>query len=243
MNTQKPEKAITSLSNSYQIHSIFQTIQGEGPFTGTPCVFVRLAGCNLQCPQCDTDYTEGRQEMHPSDIVHLVMQLSKKDNYGRALVVITGGEPFRQPIGGLIRRLLEQGCYVQVETNGTLAPPQSVSYNHNTAQRKGCYIVCSPKSGRIHAAIETYMCAVKYVGCAKSLSPETGLPLKALEHTAKPHLYAVPKNLAQRPVVYLQPVDEKDDELNRRNMLACVQACLKFGYTLQLQTHKIIGVE
>lgn len=243
MNTQQPEKAITSFQSSYQVHSIFPTIQGEGPFTGTPCVFLRLAGCNLQCPQCDTDYTEGRIEMHPSDIVHEIMQHVRKDSYGRALVVITGGEPFRQPIGGLIRRLIEQGCYVQVETNGTLAPPQSVHYNHNTSQRKGCYIVCSPKSGRIHTDIETYMCAVKYVGCAKSISNEDGLPLRALEHTVKPHLYRAPKNLPQKPVIYLQPVDEKNGALNVVNLKACIYACEKFGYTLQLQTHKIIGVE
>src|SRR3954467_9071958 len=51
---------VRSDGNSLSIHSIFYTLQGEGPYSGCPAVFMRLAGCNLQCPGCDTDYTSGQ---------------------------------------------------------------------------------------------------------------------------------------------------------------------------------------
>ena len=61
-NTQPAEKQVKSSGLILAINSIFYTIQGEGPFAGSPAVFVRLAGCNLQCPMCDTEYTS-RQQM------------------------------------------------------------------------------------------------------------------------------------------------------------------------------------
>ena len=51
-NTQEPEKI--DRDRHLDVHSIFHTIQGEGPYCGHPAVFIRLAGCNLQCPGCDT---------------------------------------------------------------------------------------------------------------------------------------------------------------------------------------------
>ena len=57
INSQAIEKSAHYTTRSYDVHSIFPTIQGEGPFVGQPAIFIRLAGCNLQCPACDTDYT------------------------------------------------------------------------------------------------------------------------------------------------------------------------------------------
>ena len=86
------------------VHSIFPTIQGEGIFAGVPAVFLRLGGCNLQCPFCDTDYTEGSEWMQGDQIVYLVrFFMPRKAN----LVVITGGEPMRQKLGPLIKTLNE----------------------------------------------------------------------------------------------------------------------------------------
>ena len=53
-NGQPIEKVQRTFDGTLEVHSIFKTIQGEGPFCGTPAVFIRLAGCNLQCPWCDT---------------------------------------------------------------------------------------------------------------------------------------------------------------------------------------------
>ena len=98
INIQPIEKLARSDGLRLDVHSIFATIQGEGPFTGHPCVFVRLAGCNLQCPGCDTDYTEDRRMMQIYEIAESVASVLKASGSTRAkvpLVVITGGEPFR----------------------------------------------------------------------------------------------------------------------------------------------------
>jgi len=98
-----------------KVHEIFYSIQGESSYTGRPCVFVRLTGCNLRCSYCDTKhaYYEG-EEMEIGEIIDRVV------SYKCPLVEVTGGEPLNQketPV--LIHRLLEEGFEVLMETNGT----------------------------------------------------------------------------------------------------------------------------
>lgn len=235
MNLQPIEKRVKRSDGMLDVHSIFLTIQGEGPFCGTPSVFVRLAGCNLQCPACDTDYTQGRRAASVQEI------LDKVQGYqSSGLVVITGGEPFRQDITRLLNVLTDAGFYVQIETNGTLEP---VEYPYSTMPdiRTGVYVVCSPKAGKVHPRINDVACCFKYVIAHDSIHEDDGLPLRAVEHLASPYVARPPKNWA-RPI-YLQPMDSKDEELNRLNLQAAIDSCMKFGYILQLQIHKIIEME
>jgi len=85
MNTQPIEKRAID-THLLDIVSIFPTIQGEGPYTGQRAVFVRLAGCNLMCPGCDTDYTTGRKHFDATQVVTKVMEEIKPP----CIVVITG---------------------------------------------------------------------------------------------------------------------------------------------------------
>jgi 7-carboxy-7-deazaguanine synthase len=98
------------------VYEIFRSIQGESSFAGFPCVFVRLAGCNLRCRYCDTRYAqEGGEPMPVEQIVKRVSELGVK------LVEVTGGEPLFQPdTPALTNALTEAGHRVLVETNGTL---------------------------------------------------------------------------------------------------------------------------
>src|SRR4051812_43477144 len=99
--------------NTLEVIQVFDTWQGEGPFAGTPAVFIRLAGCNLQCSFCDTLYTGlTRQVVQIYTLLAQVQSFRKK-----GLVVLTGGEPFRQNIGPLCRTLITHGYFVQIETN------------------------------------------------------------------------------------------------------------------------------
>lgn len=228
-NQQPPEKRSTSLF--LDVHSIFHTIQGEGPYAGHPAIFIRLAGCNLQCPGCDTDYTTGRKEMHVSDILDEVVE----NSYPLPnLVVITGGEPFRQPSTvDLCNVLGDMGFTVQVETNGSFWPGEKLDPEVT--------IVCSPKTGSVHKKLAERIDAFKYVLHADSIDLEDGLPILALGHSANPRVARPPKDF--KGAVYVQPMDSKNELQNHRNQQAAVKSCMEFGYTLQLQIHKIIGVE
>jgi len=98
------------------VNEIFYSIQGESIYSGVPCVFVRLTGCNLRCSYCDTAYAyyEG-VELSIEEI------LPRVDNYKCPLIEITGGEPLLQddtPL--LIDRLLEKKYEVLLETNGSI---------------------------------------------------------------------------------------------------------------------------
>lgn len=97
------------------VNEIFYSIQGESLYNGLPCVFVRLAGCNLRCSYCDTRYAYEKGSK-----MELVEILQKTATYHCPLIEITGGEPLLQddtPM--LISELLEKGYEVMMETNGT----------------------------------------------------------------------------------------------------------------------------
>ena len=104
-----------------KVNEIFYSLQGEGFNAGTPAVFVRFAGCNLQCPFCDTDFAVGT-EMTEEDIAAQVVR------YPASLVVITGGEPSLQLTESLVDALHRQGRRVAVETNGTRPLPSNVDW-------------------------------------------------------------------------------------------------------------------
>jgi len=156
------------------------------------------------------------------------------------LVVITGGEPFRQPIGLLCHELVQRGFQVQVETNGKLRPdPFFLTLMNNKAP---IHVVISPKTNRVNEFLVQHARAFKYVLDARSLSPADGLPIRALDHPTDPKGVARPPLDFARERVYVNPCDVNNPEQNARNVEAVVQVALAHGYTLGLQIHKLIGL-
>ena len=99
------------------ISELFYSIQGESTYAGLPCVFIRLAGCNLRCRYCDARYTY--EEAHAEITLDTI--LSFVDSYPTALVEITGGEPLIQEnVYPLLAQLVARGRTVLLETNGSL---------------------------------------------------------------------------------------------------------------------------
>ena len=114
----------------FKLVEIFESLQGEGRNTGRPCVFVRFAGCNLQCEWCDTDVA-GRFELDLDALMAEIRGLKSKS------VILTGGEPtLVKSMEELVARLKAEGYWIGVETNGTNEPSWLAFAD---------YVACSPK--------------------------------------------------------------------------------------------------
>lgn len=109
------------MRESYPINEIFYSLQGEGFWAGTPAVFVRFSGCNLNCPFCDTDHSRV-QMMTAEEIVREV------GRYPAKFVVLTGGEPSLFISEELIELLHAEDIFITIETNGTNCIKESVDW-------------------------------------------------------------------------------------------------------------------
>jgi 7-carboxy-7-deazaguanine synthase len=95
---------------------IYKSVQGESSFAGRPCIFVRLAGCNLRCAWCDSEYTfKGGYKLTEDEVVAEVKKLAPV-----RLIEFTGGEPMLQEkeLVPLMTRLLASGYELMIETSG-----------------------------------------------------------------------------------------------------------------------------
>ena len=102
--------------SSLNVVEVFHSIEGEGIRTGMPVTFIRLAGCNLRCSYCDTKYAQEATQGELISIDDIVSKVRFK------AVTITGGEPLlhEQQVIELIEKLNNNGCYVNIETNGSV---------------------------------------------------------------------------------------------------------------------------
>lgn len=180
------------------VKSIFKTLQGEGPNVGMPAIFVRLGGCNLACSFCDTEF-EQYSEQKLSSILQIIQRISKNKKGIKSvnLVIITGGEPFRQPINALCKELLNLNFSIQIETNGTLYRkiPKEVE------------IICSPK-----------VVNRKYLSIRKDLLPH----ISAFKFLISSNIegYSEVPELGQKEYnipVFVQAMDEYSSEINIKN--------------------------
>ena len=235
INFQEITKADKTAGDSLLVHSIFRTIQGEGPNVGQPSIFVRLGGCNLQCPGCDTEYTKGTTRQSLPQIMVQIIELSVMSAV-KPLIVITGGEPFRQSIVPFINMLFVHDFRVQIETNGTLGIDRAITLNKEAW--RSLEIVVSPKAGKVHESLYPFIIAYKYVASAGNIDSTDGLPTTVLGLPGRP---ARPHGEYEYEV-FLQPADEVDIVLNKRNTDAVIKSCMRHGYSLCLQTHKFVNL-
>lgn len=216
-------KAETHDGTHLNIQEIFPTLQGEGPYTGYPAVFIRLGGCNLACDFCDTEF-ETYQNFSLEKIMAETLKLAKNQQQKivRNLVVITGGEPMRQPIEKLCEELVKLNFLVQIETNGTIFRelPKEVK------------IICSPKvSNKKYHQIRPDL--LSRINAFKFIISKTKKNYQEVAEVGQSQL--------QIPV-YVQPMDEYDEAKNQDNLEYVLNICEERGYLLSIQTHKILKI-
>jgi 7-carboxy-7-deazaguanine synthase len=99
-----------------RVSEIFRSLQGEGVLIGTPTVFIRTVGCNLECSWCDTEYArEGGKELSIEQI------MTELDKHKTQFICLTGGEPLIQKdVIKLLDTLVDKCYHITLETNGSL---------------------------------------------------------------------------------------------------------------------------
>lgn len=221
------------------VQEVFYTIQGEGPHAGCPAVFVRLAGCNLKCFFCDTDFESSSWKPAVDALVQKVFEVAEGTP---ALVVLTGGEPLRQNIQPLCEALIQQNLHVQIETAGTLCSDEF--YQWAKLRRLSLSVVCSPKTGKVNDNIRDLCFDWKYIVAEREgVDPADGLPVLSTQVAGLPaRLFRPPSG--PNTTIWLQPRDEQAEnpEQTKANIQFAAALCMKHGHRLSLQQHKVAGL-
>lgn len=226
------------------INEIFPTLQGEGPFAGRPAVFVRLAGCNLACRYCDTEF-EVSVPMHVGDVVRQVRDLAGGNmlapGFRATLVVITGGEPLRQNIVPLVRELTRLSLIVQIETAGTLWQDGLLFCVHEHL------LVCSPKTPKVNPRIESHCRHWKYIVAHDDCDPTDGLPVRATQGAMRTTINAPVFRSSMgwrwvQPRYDYMPDGTPDAASNAKNVKHAVDIAMRYDYRLSLQQHKLLNL-
>ena len=256
-------QSYTNPEGTLVVTSIFYTLQGEGPYAGTPCVFVRLKGCNLNCSFCDTYFDSGDTLTYDQiydkmvDAVHEFFDSKGLTPIIPDLVVITGGEPTLQfnNLNPFCVYLMNKGMEVQIESNGVLyrdfAPLVHVVCSPKINEKTGKYI--TPKPDMLER-IDT----LKFVVSADPSSPYHDIPDFAKEWAFNhPHrsVYVSPMNMyINEPqkignngtLEMRSEVDERisfwtpnllDPVQNQANHEHAAFLAMKYGVKLNLQMH------
>lgn len=213
------------LAPSVSIREAFYSVQGEGARAGCASLFLRFAGCNLNCPWCDTDWLHGDKVPVTDAGLGLLMErvLDRKPWYARIggqplEVVLTGGEPTVAPaFDAVVRYLRMHGARVCVETNGT----------HWRESLQDCFVTISPK--------EWYQPGAELDSRVAALCTELKVVVTAETTLGDLDVLRMKTPLARH--LFVQPLFEQRAAWARA--LAIVQQ--EPIWRLSLQTHKWLG--
>jgi 7-carboxy-7-deazaguanine synthase len=228
------EKTINPMN--YKINELFETIQGEGSFTGQPSIFIRLQGCPVGCSWCDTKHT---WEIELDDQVSSEVMFSKKSEtsqwssfteadvfvlikekkFQAKHIVITGGEPCMVDLTPLCETFEQHGYSTQIETSGTFEI-------FTTAK---CWVTVSPKINMRGG--------YGILASAMSRANEIKHPIATEQHVDDLKTLLALHEVDDTPI-YLQPISQK-----KRATELAIETCIANNWRLSVQVHKYIGIE
>ncbi|AWB68859.1 7-carboxy-7-deazaguanine synthase QueE [Saccharobesus litoralis] len=213
---------------------MFETIQGEGAYTGTPSIFIRLQGCPVGCPWCDTQqtwYVEEKDKISAKDMlakqgdsptwstltVAEIMLVIEQQGYHAKHVVITGGEPCMYDLTELTTVLQTAGYQCQIETSGTF----EIKTHTDT------WVTLSPKvnmKGK-YPILDTCLARAN----------EIKHPVATEQHIIE--LEALLARGDFTKLIYLQPISQKS-----RATEFAIKTCIEKNWRLSIQTHKYLNI-
>lgn len=220
----------------YKINEFFETIQGEGAFTGQPSIFIRLQGCPVACSWCDTKHTwdielndkvstsqmlnKSKESDHWADLtVEQILAVITENGFKAKHIVITGGEPCMVDLTPLCSALESHDFSCQIETSGT--------FEIKTTQN--CWVTVSPKVNMRGG--------YKILQSAMKRANEIKHPVATEQHIDDLKQLLVEHGITKTQV-YLQPISQKQ----RATELA-IKTCIENNWRLSVQVHKYLGIE
>ncbi len=234
--------------STYRVNDIFYSLQGEGFWTGTPMVFLRLAGCNLRCPFCDTDFSASHEmsaheiiasleAAYPSPVIpdssSVIPGLTR--NLPPRRLCITGGEPSLQLDEPLVKALHQAGYRIHLETNGTRPIPPGVDWVTLSPKEDFCHFEpCKGEQISFAGVVLPRADELKLVYTGAN-DPEKWLAFPADHYFLQP---CDPGEICPTDGGEFRTLDEDVDT---------VAATLRYTlshprWRLSLQTHKILGI-
>ena len=219
----------------YKINEIFETLQGEATYTGTPSIFVRLQGCPVGCSWCDTKHTWEIDSELKSDLMAVVEKPADSEHWSEVSVsellacfeqrgyqakhiVITGGEPCLYDLNPMCEALHQNGFTTQIETSGTF----EVKVPEQT------WVTVSPKINMKRG--------YKMLASALHRANEIKHPI-AMERHVEELEALLAEHQVEDKLIYLQPISQKA----KATKLA-IEVCIKKNWRLSVQLHKYLGI-
>ncbi len=219
----------------YKVNEVFETIQGEGSFTGMPSIFVRLQECPVGCSWCDTKHTwlvdpdaqqslaviiakQDESESWAAATAEQLLQLFSEQGYQARHVVITGGEPCIYDLNPLCELLHSEGFSTQIETSGTFeiqAPAAT-------------WVTVSPKINM--------RAGFKVLDSALQRANEIKHPVAMDKHVEELQQLLQRVDITNK-LIYLQPISQQE----KATRLA-IAYCKKYNWRLSVQVHKYLGI-
>ncbi|WP_082069749.1 MULTISPECIES: 7-carboxy-7-deazaguanine synthase QueE [Vibrio] len=220
----------------YKVNEMFETIQGEGVFTGVPAVFVRLQVCPVGCSWCDTKQTWQALEQEQRTFGEIILKSGdspswcnadaeeivaqyQQQGFNAKHIVITGGEPCIYDLTSLTEAFEAIGCQCQIETSGT--------YPVQTSRKT--WVTVSPKvamKGKLPVLDSALLRAneIKHpVGTEKDIEQLDLLLARA--------------QVPATTTIALQPISQK-----ARATQLCIETCIARNWRLSVQTHKYLSI-
>lgn len=223
--------------STLKINEMFETIQGEGAHTGVPAVFVRLQGCPVGCPWCDTKHTwtldealvttadrvlskDAESETHFATDAEGLLALFDQQGYVAKHIVITGGEPCMYDLRELTTQLHARGYTSQIETSGT----------YEVLCHQDTWVTVSPKVD-MKGGFDVLTSALQRANEIKH-------PVAMEKHIEELDALLARLDDISHVQVCLQPISQQ-----ARATALAVKTCIQRNWRLSLQTHKYIGIE